>query len=980
MQINAVYFFGEYRLDTANAQLLKHERDVPLPPKAFMILTCLVERRGMLVTKQELLDAVWEHRYVTEGVLKSTMQIVRQALEDDAKTPRFLETVHRRGYRFIADVLVMEGEAAAPQIPDQFASLSPDKVFLSERPSIEQQVRPAVAASPYRISDNRCILPLWSSAAVTKFRTPKLRATMIPREALLKRLQTLTSRSRVTLVCAPAGFGKTTLLAQFAAQSELFADTVWLSLDDDDNDPNRLFVSLVSALHETPLTWQVDPHILASRVDSDGPGARAAVAGLVNALCSYRGERLLLIADDLHLINDKSALRLLDDLVDRLPSEIRLLLGARVDPALSLPRWRARGELGELLASDLQFNETDAVAFAKTRFDGTVSPEFVRQAVARTQGWAAGLQLIFGAVGSGAPWGSEMLIGRSARHLFDYFAAEVLAGLPQDLHDFLLHCAVLPELDPERCAAVAGRSDARLVLEELYRRNLFLTVLDDRAPVLRLHDLFRDYLQGELELHDPELAVELHARAAAAEPVSPRAVTHWLKAQRWEDAAEEILRCADVLMAEGGYTLIERWISKLPETISQQRPEMAYLLGMCHWARYDFLGMREPLELACAGYRRRGDRENLAKTLFMLGRSLQSTGDLAACARLLDEVDSFESELDLNLRSAFHAVRAWQALADGRPQYVAPALQAIVAVAEQDLTTLYPAVCDVFNSFFYGMPGALAPLRRLRELCAIWESRQAVHWQIEAMANTAWPNFWCGGYEDTKTALVIQTDFLQHMNALPPLWINLHQLKCWVLSACGDFEQAVKTELRNLQIVDAVEFSTLAPTWRRPIILNVAAAYWVAQDVSGLSLLAPELQPARWPEEWPVVDTGRSLVLGQLALLEGRLDEAEAQLLQAKKLYQRWRLPTFMGNPSASLALLRLAQGNPEAAWIEFAPVLDDAIVEDCIGPLLLEPREPLSRLLALIPLAEQERYQRLLIRLAGWNIYNGSKLTAQAR
>lgn len=963
MQINAVYYFGEYRLDTLNIQLFKHEREVPLPPKAFMLLSCLIERRGKLVTKQELLDAVWERRYVTEGVLKSTAQIIRQALEDDAKTPRFLETVHRHGYRFIAEVLVSESGAAAPRLPDRPPWPSTETLLYGHPPT--------ELATPPDGSDGHCPLSFGGSAAVTKFRAPKLRATLIPRQPLLKRLQTLAARCRVTLVRAPAGFGKTTLLAQFVDQPERFTDTVWLSLDDDDNDPNRLFVSLVSALHKIPLAWQVDPRMLAARVDGDGPGARAAVAGLVNTLCRYRGERLLLIIDDLQRINDSCALRLLDDLMDRLPPEIGVLMGARVEPALSLPRWRACGELGELLACDLQFNETDAVAFAETRLADTVSPEFVRRAVARTQGWAAGLQLIFSMAGSGLPWQAETLIGRSDRHLFDYFAAEVLAGMPRELRDFLLHCAVLPELDPRRCAAVTGRGDARLALEELYRRNLFLTVLDPITPVLRLHDLFRDFLQGELELRCSELALELHARAAAAEPVSPRAVTHWLKAQRWDDAAEAIQRCAEALMAEGGYALIERWIGKLPQTIPQQRPEMAYLLGMCHWTRYDFLGMRAPLELARAGYRRLGDKNNLAKTLFMLGRSLQSTGDLAACAELLDEIAGIEGELDLNLRSAFQAVRAWQALADGRPHDVAPALHAIVTAAEQDLTTLYPAVSDIFNSFFYGMPGAWAALRRLRELCAIWEHRQAVHWQVEVMARTAWPDFWRGDYEDTRTALAVQADFLQHKDALPPLWINLHQLECWVLSTHGDFDQAVATELRNLRIVDAVEFSTLAPTWRRPILLNVAAAYWVAQDVSGLSRLAPELQAARWPEEWPVVDTGRALALGQLALLEGRLDEAEIRLLQAKQLHQCWRLPTFMGNPAASLALLRLAQGDPEAAWTEFAPLLGDAIEEDCLGPLLLEPREPLNRLLALIPPAEQERYQRLLERLAGWNIGN---------
>lgn len=115
MQINPLYLFGDYRLDTANVQLLKLDRDVPLPPKAFAMLVYLIERRGLLVTKDELLDTVWERRYVTEGVLKTTVQILRQALADDSKTPRYLETVHRRGYRFIAEVAASTGDAIRQQ-------------------------------------------------------------------------------------------------------------------------------------------------------------------------------------------------------------------------------------------------------------------------------------------------------------------------------------------------------------------------------------------------------------------------------------------------------------------------------------------------------------------------------------------------------------------------------------------------------------------------------------------------------------------------------------------------------------------------------------------------------------------------------------------------------------------------------------------------------------------------------------------------
>ncbi|MDD2760283.1 MAG: LuxR C-terminal-related transcriptional regulator [Methylomonas sp.] len=705
---------------------------------------------------------------------------------------------------------------------------------------------------------------------------------------------------------------------------------------------------------------------MASQVDSGGAGARGAVAGLINALCSYQGERLLLIADDLHRINDAGALRLLDAMIDLLPPEVGLLLGSRVEPELSLPRWRARNELGELLASDLQFDETDAVAFAEARFTDSVSIECVRQVLARTQGWAVGLQLMFGSLAKATASGDELATGRTDRHLFDYFAAEVLAELPQDLRDFVLQCSILPELDSQRCAAVTGRSDARLVLDELYRRNLFLTVLDEKKPVLRLHDLFRDYLQGELARCSQGLMEVLHAKAAVVEPVTPRAVTHWLKAKRWDEAVALIQRYAEPLLAEGGFTIIERWLAQLPEEMRGRQAEVAHLQALCYWARYDFQGMREPLERACAGYRQRGDSVSLARALIGLARCYQGSGDLAASARLLQEADGLD--LDLHLRSAFHSVRAWQALADGRPGDVAPALQAMVDAGEGEPTTLYPAVCDAFNGFLCGLPGTQAPLRRLRELCAAWSERQPVHWQVQAMAHMAWPDFWRGERVSTLAASEAQTFFLRSMEALPQLRINLNQLNCWILAADGEFEQAANMEMRNQKIFDSPEFRSLAPTWLRLIAVVMASVYWMAQDVQGFGEILPTLEPARRPEEWPVIDTARALAKGQFALLSGRLDQAEAELLLACELYKFWRLPIFMGNPSTSLALLRLARGDAGAAWAEFKPVLKEAVVEDCIGPLLLEPREPLARLLALIPSAERDGYEAILARLAAWH------------
>ena len=313
----------------------------------------------------------------------------------------------------------------------------------------------------------------WIGAIGTKFRAPHLRRDVVERAALLHHAERLAMDSRLTLVCAPAGFGKSTLLAQLSARSGDLFEGAWLSIDEDDNDANRVFASVLRALRSVPLEWAVDQQALASQVDGIGPGSRAAVAGLIDALCSYQGERLLLFIDDLHRITDAGALRLIDDIIDRMPPEVGVVVGSRLEPNLALARWRARGELGELRMSDLQFDEVDARSFASARLSEAATPEFVQEVLERTDGWAAGLQLVFASAQSAARTTRQAVHGQGAarRHLFDFFAHEVLAELPPDLRTFILQCSVLPELTPTLCAAVSGRDDARDVLDDLYRRH-----------------------------------------------------------------------------------------------------------------------------------------------------------------------------------------------------------------------------------------------------------------------------------------------------------------------------------------------------------------------------------------------------------------------------------------------------------------------------------------------------------------------------
>ncbi|HET8707571.1 MAG TPA: LuxR C-terminal-related transcriptional regulator [Pseudomonadales bacterium] len=815
-------------------------------------------------------------------------------------------------------------------------------------------------------------LSRWNGLPATKFRAPQARRDLVERPQLLERAQRLVRMRRVTLVWAPAGFGKSTLLVQLINALEGQAQVVWLSLDADDNDCNRLFVSLLTALRDVPLEWELAPRLLASQVQGAGLQTRAAVAALANTLSTFEGERLLLVLDDLHCISDEAALQLLADLIERLPPEVGVVLASRVEPALPLARWRVRGEMGEILHADLQFNAHEAQALASLRQADTgaqaFSNQFIQQALQRTQGWVAGLSLVLGVSSGQLVTHLQSAVDKVAsRHLFDFFAQEVLAELPEELCEFVLRCAVLPELSPRLCQAVTGRADAHNLLEILYRRNLFLTALDETLPVLRFHDLFAEFLLNQLERLHPGLAMELHRAAAQAEDVPLRAVTHWLKAGAWEEAISEMQRCIQPLLAEGGYALVQRWIAQIPAEVAAQRADVASLHAQSAWASWDFENASQWLERACAGYQQEGRTEAYLSHFALLPRAYNSVGLLQQAERALLDAES----LPLTPRSRVICLGAktWQEIAMGRPEGVAVCLEAIADAVERDPSLLVPTIDDMFNSFMFGFPGVYTPASRLQALCRIQLSQPAVPWQVEVFAQASWLAFWRGDRAAVRAAVAQQSALQARLSILPMLRLNARQAEAWEAAALGQHERALQCQHAALAAMAELNIAGLTATWRRATTHNLAQLLWRAQDEAALRALWPYLSPARSAVEWPFIDTARAHLAGQLALLDQRYDDAEHELLLAATLQTRWPMPTFIGDVRITLAWLRYLQKQPQAAWAVLSQVLNSAYQEDCIGPLLIAPVSIMDQLLSLIPASERLRYQPLLARLSDWRV-----------
>ncbi len=816
-----------------------------------------------------------------------------------------------------------------------------------------------------------------AAVPLTKFRVPRLRRETVAREAMLARALAPALEARLVIAQAPAGFGKTTLLVQLTAAlaRQQGQDVVWISLDAEDNDANRLFAAICAALAPLDLPWSLPPAVWLAQLQDAGPHGRAALGPLLNALAGQSGRGIALVLDDLHHVADAGALALLEAFIDRLPPEVCLFIGSRVAPALSLARWRAAGELVELGFEDLQFDAEAAVALRELRGLAQVTDEQLQAALARTHGWPAGLQLLLGHARQQASVPS--LIGPAAhRHLFDYFAQEVLAELPAPMQDFVLHCAVLPELSPALCQALTGRDDAAAVLDGLYRRQLFLSALDESVPVLRFHDLFRDFLQRELEQRQPGLAIELHARAAVAEPNAARAVQHLLAGRRWAGAVERILQSAPALLAEGAHQTVQRWAGQLPAEVLADHPELHELLGHCAWASYHYPEADARLQLAEQGYRARGTPADLCRlhaVLVLRARAHNSMGALDTTARLLAECEALPG--DERSRLTLAGTRCWESGAVAPLTGLLPALQALVegveaAVDQQRHELLVPAINDLYNDFFYDLAGSLPLWRRLRAACARAAARGAAHWQVLMQASTAWPEFWHGERGALLAALDRQAAVREALHHLPATWLDAFETRELQAVVAGDVAKAAQRIERGVAAVLQPPLDGLAASWKRPIQFRVARLLWMAGDADALGRMEADMRVPRTPAEWPYVEGGRLLMLGRLALLRGRLDEAEPLLRAAVAGYQRWRLTTQTGDPRIGLAWLLWQRGDGDAAWAALEPVWEECLRGDAIGVWLLEPARVRGPLLALMPpaWAAREGMAALRERLAAWD------------
>ncbi|HET9907136.1 MAG TPA: tetratricopeptide repeat protein, partial [Anaerolineales bacterium] len=419
----------------------------------------------------------------------------------------------------------------------------------------------------------------------TKLYIPPPRPGVVSRPRLIERLDNgLAKGSRLMLISASAGFGKTTLVSEWVANCE--QPIAWLSLDEGDSDPVRFISYLITALQT--IRAGLGEGLLAALQSHQPPSTEAVLTALLNEIVTVSND-FLFVLDDYHVIDSRSVDETLSFLIEHQPPQMHLVIATREDPTLPLARLRARGQLTELRATDLRFTPAETAEFLNRLMGLNLSDGDIVALETHTEGWIAGLQLAALSMQGREDIASfiQAFTG-SHRFVLDYLAEEVLQRQPEHIRSFLLQTSVLDRFCVSLCDAVTTREDAKEILDTLERRNLFLIPLDDQRQWYRYHHLFAEVLQTHLLETQPEQVSILHQQASAwyeQNGLQSDAIRHALVAKDFERAAD-LIELAGSATEEGSAQSATwlGWVKVLPEELIRARP---VLNG---WYAYALLG------------------------------------------------------------------------------------------------------------------------------------------------------------------------------------------------------------------------------------------------------------------------------------------------------------------------------------------------------------------------------------------------------
>jgi len=426
----------------------------------------------------------------------------------------------------------------------------------------------------------------YTSLITTKIVVPPARPHMVVRQRLLEVMEDAISRP-LTLISAPAGFGKTTLITSWLYETGNESRTAWLSLDQDDSDPVHFAYYMIATLQG------IEPRVGRAPISLLGslkmPGLKDLMSLLLNEIAAAQ-ERILLVLDDYHTVRNPDIDSALTFLIERMPERLRLIVATREEPQLPLARWRTLERVVEIGLDELRFSYDEAVLFFRQTMGLNIDSRSARTLEARTEGWIAGLQM---AALSLRLRGREETLSETAkavatfsgrhRYLVEYLAAEVLKRQSDDIRAFLHRTAILDRLCAPLCDAVAGRVDSKDVLSYLDQANMFLIRLDDDREWYRYHQLFADHLRSGVPAAEQR---ELHQKASAwyeANGFGAEAIKHAMASKDTGASVRLIRSHVEESLSRGEMPTLLSWLDGLPESVLRLHSDLA---GYKSWLLY----------------------------------------------------------------------------------------------------------------------------------------------------------------------------------------------------------------------------------------------------------------------------------------------------------------------------------------------------------------------------------------------------------
>jgi len=406
----------------------------------------------------------------------------------------------------------------------------------------------------------------------TKLFIPRTRKILVSRSRLVERLNTGLDK-KLTLIAAPAGFGKTTLLSEWIPKSPRCV--TWLSLDESDNDQTRFWAYFISSLQG--LRPDLGSGALALLRSSLAPPITSVLTTLINDISAF-SDAFAIVLDDYHVIESQLIHEALTFLIDQLPKNMHLVITTRIDPPLPLARLRVDDWLTELRVNDLRFTTEEAAAFLTRAMGLNLSAEEVAALETRTEGWIAGLQIAALSM-QGRSDVSEFInaFSGSHRHIIGYLVNEVINRNPKGTLDFLLQTSILKRLCGPLCDSVTGKSGGQEIIENLVNANMFVTPLDDEEKWYRYHHLFAEVLQARLQQNQPEISTELHLRASSwyeQNGFPDQAVYHVLESGDWPQALKLVERAGLIVKERGEFYKYKRWMDSIPKSEIVHKPRL----------------------------------------------------------------------------------------------------------------------------------------------------------------------------------------------------------------------------------------------------------------------------------------------------------------------------------------------------------------------------------------------------------------------